>query len=159
MIEIVSPLKRKDPLHNLPLFPYKVSKRVWHKTNGFIANVIIIRYQITTQSIIWLVDEEGIQQYFFRRDKNVAAFDLANRMICLVLLNSLLFPLPCGAGSAIPREGFDLSVFILAALLVCPMLGCRHSLLRLSNISQLYLRSPKGGCCAISDDLSCPFFI
>ena len=57
-------------------------------------------------------------------------------IICLVLLNSHLFPLPCGAGSAVPREGFDLSVFILASLLVCPMLGCRHSLLRLSNISR-----------------------
>ena len=53
------------------------------------------------------------------------------RMICLVLVNSHLFPLPCGAGSAVPREGFDLSVIILASLLVFPMLGCRHSLLRL----------------------------
>ena len=35
------------------------------------------------------------------------------------------------AGSAVPREGFDLSVIILASLLVFPMLGCRHSLLRL----------------------------
>ena len=52
------------------------------------------------------------------------------RMICLVLVNSHLFPLPCGAGSAVPREGFDLSVIILASLLVFPMLGCRHSLLR-----------------------------
>ena len=60
------------------------------------------------------------------------------RMICLVLLNSHLFPLPCGAGSAIPREGFDLSVIILASLLVYPMLGCRHSLLRRSNISRFY---------------------
>ena len=40
------------------------------------------------------------------------------RMICLVLVNSHLFPLPCGAGSAVPREGFDLSVIILASLLV-----------------------------------------
>ena len=32
--------------------------------------------------------------------------------------NSHLFPLPCGAGSAVPREGFDLSVIILASLLV-----------------------------------------
>ena len=39
-------------------------------------------------------------------------------MICLVLVNSHLFPLPCGAGSAVPREGFDLSVIILASLLV-----------------------------------------
>ena len=39
--------------------------------------------------------------------------------------------LPCGAGSAVPREGFDLSVIILASLLVFPMLGCRHSSLRL----------------------------
>ena len=53
------------------------------------------------------------------------------RMICLVLVNSHLFPLPRGAGSAVPREGFDLSVIILASLLVFPMLGCRHSLLRL----------------------------
>ena len=57
-------------------------------------------------------------------------------MICLVLVNSHLFPLPCGAGSAVPREGFDLSVIILASLLVFPMLGCRHFLLTaLSNIS------------------------
>ena len=55
------------------------------------------------------------------------------RIICLVLVNSHLFPLPCGAGSAVPRERFNLSVIILASLLVCPMLGCRHSLLRLSN--------------------------
>ena len=48
-----------------------------------------------------------------------------------VLVNSHLFPLPCGAGSAVPREGFDLSVIILASLLVFPMLGCRHFLLRL----------------------------
>ena len=33
-------------------------------------------------------------------------------MICLVLVNSHLFPLPCGAGSTIPREGFNLSVSI-----------------------------------------------
>ena len=52
---------------------------------------------------------------------------------CLVLVNSHLFTLPCGAGSIVPREGFNLSVIILASLLVCPMLGCRHSLLRLSN--------------------------
>ena len=39
--------------------------------------------------------------------------------------------LPCGAGNAVPREGFDLSVIILTSLLVFPMLGCRHSLLRL----------------------------
>ena len=52
---------------------------------------------------------------------------------CLVLVNSHLFPLPCGAGSAVPREGyrFDLSVIILASLLVFPMLGCRHFLIRL----------------------------
>ena len=60
------------------------------------------------------------------------------RMICLVLLNSHLFLLPWGAGNAVPREGFDLSVIILASLLVCTMLGCRHSLLRLSNISRFY---------------------
>ena len=39
------------------------------------------------------------------------------RMICLVLVNSHLFPLQCGAGSAVPREGFDLSVIILASML------------------------------------------
>ena len=60
------------------------------------------------------------------------------RMICLVLFNSHLFPLPCGAGSAVPREGFDLSVIILASLLVCRMLGCPHSLLLPSNISRFY---------------------
>ena len=40
------------------------------------------------------------------------------RMICLVLVNSHLFPLQCGAGSAVLREGFDLSVIILASMLV-----------------------------------------
>ena len=45
------------------------------------------------------------------------------RMICLVLVNSHLFPLPCGAGSAVPREGFDLSVIILASLLVFSDVG------------------------------------
>ena len=33
-------------------------------------------------------------------------------------------------------EGFNLSVIILASLLVFSMLGCRHSLLRLCNISR-----------------------
>ena len=58
-------------------------------------------------------------------------------MICLVLLNSQLswlFPLPCGAGSAVPSKWFNLSVIIIVSLLICPMMGCRHSLLRLSNI-------------------------
>ena len=55
------------------------------------------------------------------------------RMICLVLVNSHLFPLPCGAGSTVPREGSNLSVIIFASLLVCSMLGRRNSLLRLSN--------------------------
>ena len=48
------------------------------------------------------------------------------------------FPLPCGAGSTVSREGFNLSVIILASLFVCPMLGCRHSLLRLSNNSKFF---------------------
>ena len=61
-------------------------------------------------------------------------------MICLVLVNSHLFPLPCGAGSAVPREGFDLSVIILASLLVFPMLGCRHSLLRLLAIFHVFVK-------------------
>ena len=63
------------------------------------------------------------------------------RMICLVLVNSHLFPLPCGAGNAVPREGFDLSVIILASLLVFPMLGCRHSLSRLLAIFHVFLSS------------------
>ena len=50
------------------------------------------------------------------------------RMICLVLVNSY-FPLPSGAGSAVPRKGLNLSVIILASFLVCPMLGCRHFLI------------------------------
>ena len=62
------------------------------------------------------------------------------RMICLVLVNSHLFPLPCGAGNAVPREGFDLSVIILASLLVFPMLGCRHSLLRLLAIFHVFVK-------------------
>ena len=55
--------------------------------------------------------------------------------VCLVLINSHLFPMACGAGSTVPRKGFFnyLSVIILASLLVCPMLGCHPSLLRLSN--------------------------
>ena len=35
-----------------------------------------------------------------------------------VFCNSHLFPVSCGAGSAVPREGFDLSIIILASLLV-----------------------------------------
>ena len=62
------------------------------------------------------------------------------RMICLVLVNSHLFPLPCGAGYAVPREGFDLSVIILASLLFLPMLGCRHSLLRLLAIFHVFVK-------------------
>ena len=62
------------------------------------------------------------------------------RIICLVLVNSHLFPLPCGAGNAVPREGFDLSVIILASLLVFPMLGCRHSLLRLLAIFHVFVK-------------------
>ena len=61
------------------------------------------------------------------------------RMICLVRVNSHLFPLPCGAGSAVPREGFDLSVIILASLLVFPMLVCRHSLLRFLTIFHVFV--------------------
>ena len=56
-------------------------------------------------------------------------------MIALVLVKSHLFPLPCGAGSAVLREGFNLSVIILASFLIFPMLGCRHSLLPHCNIS------------------------
>ena len=51
-----------------------------------------------------------------------------------------LFPLPCGAGNAVPREGFDLSVIILASLLVFPMLGCRHSLVRLLAIFHVFVK-------------------
>ena len=58
------------------------------------------------------------------------------RMICLVLVNSHLFPLPCGAGSAVPREGFDLSVIILASLLVFSDVGLSSLFVTaLSNIS------------------------
>ena len=60
------------------------------------------------------------------------------RMICLFLVNSHLFPLPCGAGSAVLREGFDLSVIILASLLVFSMLGCCHSVLRLQAIFHVF---------------------
>ena len=62
------------------------------------------------------------------------------RMICLVLVNSHLFPLPWGTGNAVPREGFDLSVIILASLLVFPMLGCRHSLLRFLAIFHVLVK-------------------
>ena len=78
---------------------------------------------------------EAVNGFIFgRRRVAVARY----RMICLVLLNSHLFPLPCWAGSAVPREKIDLSVIILASLLVYPMLGCRHCLLRHSNISRFY---------------------
>ena len=58
---------------------------------------------------------------------------------CLVLVNSHLFALLSGAGSTVPREGFNLSVIILASLLVFPMFGCRHSLLHcnISHFSQV----------------------
>ena len=51
-----------------------------------------------------------------------------------------------GAGSTVPRKGFNLSV-ILASLLDFLMLGCRHSLLEHSSIScfsrgRLLLRTP-----------------
>ena len=39
-----------------------------------------------------------------------------------------------------PREGVDLSVIILASLLVFPMLGCRHSLIRLLAIFHVYVK-------------------
>ena len=42
--------------------------------------------------------------------------------------------------SAVPREGFDLSVIILASLLVFPMLGCRHSFLRLLAIFHVFVK-------------------
>ena len=51
-------------------------------------------------------------------------------MICLVLVNSHSFPLPCKTGSTVPREGFNF--LYLALLLVCLMLGCRHTFLRLA---------------------------
>ena len=80
--------------------------------------------------------EAGYCLFCGRRRVAVARY----RMICLVLVNSHLFPLPCGAGNAVPREGFDLSVIILASLLVFPMLGCRHSLLRLLAIFQVFVK-------------------
>ena len=43
--------------------------------------------------------------------------------VLIYIYNSHLFPLPCGAGSAVPREGFDLSVIILASLLVFSDVG------------------------------------
>ena len=58
---------------------------------------------------------------------------LSNKQGDIVRILKVYSPLPCGAGSAVPREGFNLSVIILASLLVCPMLGCRHSLMRISN--------------------------
>ena len=57
------------------------------------------------------------------------------RVICFVLVKSHLFPLPRGAGSTVSHLGFKLSVIFLASLLVFPMLGCRHSLLRHGNMS------------------------
>ena len=43
-------------------------------------------------------------------------------------------------GNAVPREGFDLSVIILASLLVFAMLGCHHSLLRLLAIFHVFVK-------------------
>ena len=40
-----------------------------------------------------------------------------------------------------PAKGFDLSVIILASLLVFPMLGCRHSSLRLLSKYFMFLSS------------------
>ena len=74
-------------------------------------------------------------------------------MIFLVLVNSHLFPLPCGAGSTVPREGFNLSFIILASLFVFLMLGCRHYLLPHCNISRfsfvLYPPSSEAAYCYI----------
>ena len=53
-----------------------------------------------------------------------------------MLYNNLILYLPCGAGSTVPRDGFYLSVIILASFLVFPILGCRHSLLRHCNMSR-----------------------
>ena len=55
-----------------------------------------------------------------------------------------------GQSLTVPREGFNLSVIILASLLVFPMLGCRHSLLRHCNIS----RFPQVEC-TFSNILTC----
>ena len=63
------------------------------------------------------------------------------RMICLVLVNSNLFPLPCGAGNAVPRERFDLSVIILASLLVFSDVGLPSLFVTaLSNISCFFVK-------------------
>ena len=71
--------------------------------------------------------------------------DWAKTVVCIVSTRSYrqsaqFDPLPCGAGSSVPREGFDLSVIILASLLVFPMLGCRHSLLRLFAIFHVFVK-------------------
>ena len=69
------------------------------------------------------------------RDQNIDSYEEIS-----FLYNIMLFPLPCGAGNAVPREGFDLSVIILASLLVFPMLGCRHFLLRLLAIFHVFVK-------------------
>ena len=38
------------------------------------------------------------------------------RIICLVLVNAHLFPLPCRAGCTVPCEGYNFSVIIFASL-------------------------------------------
>ena len=91
-------------------------------------------FKVTTKQVLDSIKGSELSMRYLRRNskiKNNVPHVARYRMICLVLVNSHLFPLPCGAGSAVPREGFDLSVIILASLLVFPMLGCRHSLLRL----------------------------
>ena len=48
-----------------------------------------------------------------------------------VIINMTYILFAVGVGSTVPHEGF----IILESLFVCPMLGCRHSLLRLSNFT------------------------
>ena len=55
-------------------------------------------------------------------------------LISLCITNAMC-QIACGDDSSVPREGFILSVIISASLFVYRMFGCRHSLLRLSNIS------------------------
>ena len=69
----------------------------------------------------------------FRRSAVLSPAVARYRMICLVLVNSHLLPLPWGACNTVPREWFNLlnvSVIILASLLVSPMLDWYHLLLR-----------------------------
>ena len=60
---------------------------------------------------------------FLKRFKKRLCGDV-QRYISSIVLSSHLFPLPCGVGSTVPREGFDSSVIMPFVLVCC---GCETS--------------------------------